>query len=105
MTTVYFDVDDTLIIWPGDITLKFDECEFNIDILGIKYGIHQEMINQLVRHSKIGDEVIVWSAGGKSWAETVIKHLELEKYCNYILSKPTFFYDDNKNPLTHSSRI
>lgn len=41
-----------------------------------------------------GQIVIVWSAGGYKWAESVVKSLGLSLFVDVAMSKPTWYYDD-----------
>ncbi len=105
--TIYFDVDETLIMWEGDdVTQAYFDNEkitgtmappWGSDIIyidKISYKKHVYHINRLIHHSITGDKVIVWSAGGEKWAKRVVRALKIEKYVNVILSKPDFYYDD-----------
>lgn len=91
MRSIYFDVDETLIFWPGEY--EKDKLK-SIMIDNISYGINQYIIDKLVQHSKSGDEIIVWSAGGKGWAKKVAIALEIDGRVDYFLTKPDFYYDD-----------
>ena len=92
--TVYFDVDDTLLEW--DTCRKNDPDAVKIENNGhvfYKKAI-QPNIKNLKSHFLAGHLVVVWSAGGAAWAETVVKALKLQKYVNIILTKPDYYYDD-----------
>ena len=94
--TVYFDVDDTLLEWKT--CKKTDKNAIKVVNNGhtfYKRAIYPN-INGLKAHFLAGHLVVVWSAGGSSWAETVIKALKLQKYVNVILTKPDFYYDDKE---------
>lgn len=87
-----FDVDDTLI------TQNFDEekAEAVVECYGYKTEvlIIQNNVDALKRHKKQGQIIVVWSAAGYKWAESVVKALKLEKYVDYVMSKPNWYYDD-----------
>jgi FMN phosphatase YigB (HAD superfamily) len=106
---VFFDVDDTLVLWSA----KPEELEAH----GVSFQCpaggaviddeiipsspwsefllpHRKHIARLIKHKKDGDTVIVWSAGGYDWAESVVRTLGLEDYVDLIISKPYCFYDD-----------
>lgn len=89
---VCFDVDDTLI------TQEFHEekAEAVIECNGYKTEvlIIENNVEAVKRHKKQGQTVIVWSAAGYKWAESVVKTLKLEKYVDYAMSKPVWYYDD-----------
>lgn len=93
--TVMFDVDDTLIMW---------ECKHTDDDAmfipgphgehGIHVRPHLKHIHVLKNLKGIGWYVVVWSQGGADHAANVIKHLELEKYVDLVISKPEVYFDD-----------
>lgn len=87
--TVYFDVDNTLILWnkPAENTTIF------LDNYG-EVAVHEEHVNSLKQHSVRGHHVVVWSQGGAAWAATVVELLNLTEYVTLVISKPRWFYDD-----------
>ena len=93
-SVVYYDCDDTLVIW--DVSRdKIDETmQFNY------YGTikvllpHKRHIALLKEQKKNGKMVVVWTAAGWEWAQEVVKVLELEPHVDVILSKPTAYVDD-----------
>src|SRR5574338_1268443 len=88
--TVYFDVDETLILvedLPSNVT---PTCNLN----GVRYEPHYGNIDRLKQHALRGHKVIVWSMSGENWARAVVKDLGLEDFVWDCLSKPIFFYDD-----------
>ena len=92
--TVFFDIDDTLVLWdiPED---KKDRCiEFNKFGIKVKLLPHLKHIEQIKRHAARGHIVICWSAGGVKWCKEVIKKLKLESYVTLVMCKPQFYYDD-----------
>ena len=106
--TIYFDVDETLIMWEGDdITSAYNDTK-NLpnsyapyirhdDIIfidKIPYRKHIYHIDRLIHHKQTGDKIVVWSAGGEKWATRVITELGLIEYVDVILSKPDYYYDD-----------
>lgn len=74
---VCFDVDDTLIMWKGE-----------------NYTADPKHVESLIRHAKRHHFVVVWSAGGVSWADQIVKELGLEPYVDQIMSKPRWYCDD-----------
>lgn len=90
---IYFDVDDTLIDWSKRNTedsLVFQDESGGFWSIEPKWNI----VRKLKKHKQDGDTIVVWSQGGWNWAREVIKILELEKYVDVVLSKPTTYYDD-----------
>lgn len=97
--TVYFDVDDTLVMWHGNV-VKPKSSEGTVTLKDPRDGstlflkVHDEHVEMLKGHKMRGHSVVVWSAGGADWAEYVIKELKLESYVDVIMSKPNWWYDD-----------
>jgi phosphoglycolate phosphatase-like HAD superfamily hydrolase len=96
--TVYFDIDDTLAIWPvGGQPAPGTEDQYIV--LQDAYGKvwvkpHQKHIAALKKHKAEGLIVVAWSQGGADWVEVVVKGLGLTDYVDLAVSKPTWFYDD-----------
>ncbi len=97
---VYFDVDETLITFTvhkmhdGDWyrSKEFMPTPNGIEEMSTAY--HVEHIALLKQFKARGHTVVVWSAGGAKWAETAIKHLNLQKYVDLVIDKPDFVIDD-----------
>lgn len=92
-----FDVDDTLVLW--DKTSEFageGKVEFLDPDDNSKHYLypHVSHIRLLKCSKKRGFLVLVWSAAGYKWAETVIKTLKLEEYVDIILTKCSKYFDD-----------
>ena len=93
--TVYFDVDDTLVMWDNDATYAdpaWDSERILID--GLSLIPHYTHIRLLKYHKARGRQIVVWSAGGSRWAQDVISALKLNQYVDVIINKPRWFYDD-----------
>lgn len=75
--TLFVDVDNTLVIWEGTT-----------------YRPHRGHIDLIKRFHARGQAVVVWSAGGFSWALRVVQELGLESYVSAVLSKPSWWADD-----------
>ena len=95
--TVFFDVDDTLVMWNEKLTgdTVCISCNGHLNHMVINKG----NLEELKRHGSRGIDVIVWSKGGVHWAEMVVRALKLEKYVAGIMTKPFCYYDDLKIPL------
>lgn len=89
---VCFDVDDTLVMWGLPISDK--HIQFSNDGYSQMLLPHQKHIDQLKKHKLQGHFVIVWSAGGATWAQQVVNTLILNQYIDLVISKPNFYYDD-----------
>jgi predicted phosphatase len=107
-STIFFDVDDTLIMWVK--TENFDLREK----VSIK-SPYDDTINHVFKHKghiKIlkdkkarGSLIVVWSAGGFAWAEAVVKALELENYVDFCMTKPSSYVDDKQAQEIMGERI
>lgn len=110
--TVWFDVDDTLILWnppkdqlesrgiditcPKSMTLNDDGELVDCGSWTTKVVPHRVHVEQLKKHKLRGHKVIVWSAGGEDWAEAAVKALKLEDFVDIVVEKPSWIYDDIK---------
>lgn len=102
---IYFDIDDTLVMWTLGITKVSDPIKakkrgistpfvnpYNGRVFYLE--VHNKHVELLKSEKELGNNVIVWSAGGALWAKEVVQKLKLEPYVDLILSKPEKFYDD-----------
>lgn len=96
--SVFFDVDDTLVIWdwkavnPSGVGL--------ISIVNPD-GACSELVLPHLRHIELmrrfkarGHTVVVWSQGGHEWAESVCKTLGIENLVDLVMDKPNWYVDD-----------
>lgn len=94
---IYFDVDNTLIMWNPD---PMDPN--NMWIPSLKTGElvqllpHKKHIDLLKHHARVGNTVIVWSKSGPQWAKHIVEQLYLTTYVDLVVGKPSCFYDDLK---------
>jgi len=88
--TVFFDVDDTLVMWRPALPHE-KRVQFGPDIYAVPSEAH---IYKLKEHHARGHIIVVWSQGGGEWASRVVKALGLDKYVMITASKPAWFYDD-----------
>lgn len=101
---VCYDTDDTLVKWPDNYTTPYAPAgtfEYNRKCFTDPYDNssnylipHEKHIALLKKHKGRGQFVIVWSAAGVKWAESVVKTLNLESYVDLIMTKPTKLVDD-----------
>jgi phosphoserine phosphatase len=98
---IFFDVDDTLVLWESRSVGSADwarEARVNVvdpyDNKTVYLTKHQPHIKLLMNHKARGSTVVVWSQGGYAWAEAVVKALGLEEYVDLIMSKPRTYVDD-----------
>lgn len=96
---VYFDVDDTLVIWDwkeidpsgtGLIAITNPDNPAVTEYV-LPHFRHIELLRQF---SVRGHTVWVWSQGGAAWADAVCRALGLENVVNYAVDKPNWYVDD-----------
>jgi hypothetical protein len=104
---IFFDVDDTLVMWDSGYvnedssnTIQIKDPYFVPMLYGqqsASYTLvpHDKHI-QYLKDAKIKNKntIVVWSAGGWEWAKSVVAALELEEYVDAIMSKPKSYVDD-----------
>lgn len=92
-----FDIDDTLVLYgadnwkPAHGLVEFVDPYTDATVYLRPHVRHMEL---LVQMKKRGRHILVWSAGGASWAHSVIKRLGLEAYVDTIMTKPIGYVDD-----------
>lgn len=105
--TVFFDVDDTLVMWnfPAEKD-KTDIITFTYEGRAERLKIHPEHIEAIKKYKIRGHNVVVWSQGGSDWAKAVIEACGLQEFVDIIVPKPAWFYDDlsGAKVLTDSMR-
>lgn len=101
--TVFFDIDDTLIlhIHPDIATDKYEELGYIKFIDSYERGIFyakpsKKHIKLLKDYDSRGFFVIAWSGNGFEHARNVIEQLNLFKYVDLIMTKPRVYVDDLK---------
>lgn len=94
--TAYFDVDDTLVMWnfPDEDDKENVVLVETPDQGSNLFKFHAEHVEAIKKYKARGHNIVVWSAGGSEWASAVIHALNLEKFVDAIMPKPTWFYDD-----------
>lgn len=93
--TVFCDVDDTLVKWsPSQEDMEQNGIMFNNYGHEIHLVPHKTHIEQLKLHKARGHKIIVWSAGGYQWAESVVTTLGLRDIVDLVIAKPRWVYDD-----------
>jgi len=93
---IYFDVDETLVLWQGKNGQSTNPNAKKFHLYGSDYNldIHWKHVELLKEFKQQGYKIIVWSAGGELWAQEVINVLQLNEFVDHCLSKPEFFVDD-----------
>ncbi len=107
-STIFIDVDDTLVMWKEAETAKADDM---IKVQCPHYNTNQFLVPHK-GHIKIlkdrkarGSFIVVWSAGGFAWAEAVVKALGLEQYVDLVMTKPHAYIDDKQAEEIMGERI
>ena len=102
------DVDDTLVMWtdkfrqPHEGAKKFhDPYDDSANYL----TPHRKHIELLKKYKGRGVTVVVWSAAGCKWAESVVKTLGLVEFVDLIMTKPNKIIDDLPVEAIFSTRI
>lgn len=96
-STVFCDIDDTLVMWSDLFSQPHEGAIPIIDPYdnSTNYLVpHKKHINLLKKYKGRGQSVIIWSAGGYKWALSVVKALGLEEYVDLVMSKPMKYIDD-----------
>lgn len=99
--SVFFDVDDTLIMWDENYTQPFEgavEVTCPHDGQVSFHRPHLRHIEFLKKQHAKGYSIVVWSAGGVGWANAAVEALELVDYVDFVTSKPQKWVDDLLTP-------
>lgn len=90
--TIFYDVDDTLVMWNKPVTEESINCILN----GITYSVlpNWKHIDLLKKHWKEGYKIVVWSGSGEDWVTEVLLKLDLNEFVDVRLSKPSYYVDD-----------
>ena len=94
---VYFDVDQTLILYEGTPGAENEPVALVLDPLRnrrIEFKEHSAMVRLLKEANQRGSFVVVWSRGGWEWATNVVEALQLTPYVNQVMTKPLVYFDD-----------
>lgn len=96
--SVFFDVDDTLVMW--DWKAHDPEGKGLVAIKDANSGVFEHVLPHF-RHIELmkqfkarGHTVYVWSQGGHEWAAEVCRVLGIEHMVDYVLDKPNWYVDD-----------
>lgn len=94
---VFFDVDDTLVMWDRTandpfktyiyITDPYDEKQMRLEV----HTPHVKLLKNLKARE---NTIVVWSQSGYEWSEAVVKALNITEYVDYCMTKPKTYVDD-----------
>jgi len=97
--TVYFDVDNTLIMDVCDTDPDADNEDIAFPAgLDDNYRelvkAHDSHIELLMRFKAMGYTIVVWSQTGSDWAEHIVDILGIKDWVDLVIDKPMFYVDD-----------
>lgn len=103
---VFFDVDETLILWvdPKTPGAQFVNDPYMPGEL-VFFVPHISHINLLKRTYHQDSAIVVWSYGGVRWATTIVEKLGLTDFVSLILRKPQIYVDDKPMEKWFPKRI
>jgi protein-L-isoaspartate O-methyltransferase len=91
-----FDVDQTLVMWGPEIGSHQSDLSIRnpYDGLEVDVQIHAAHVRLLKQMKARGRFIIVWSAGGAEWAQSVVNALNLQHMVDLVMTKPIAYVDD-----------
>jgi hypothetical protein len=98
--TVFFDIDETLVLFDwegtdkyigGEVLVSITDPATNVSVLALPHKRHIDLMRQFKAR---GHTVIVWSAGGYDWAHRAVVALGIESMVDVVMSKPDWYVDD-----------
>lgn len=103
------DCDDTLVMWGADRndpkTICVQQPITGDEFIKQYLRIHQAHVEYVKTMKARGNWVIVWSAAGKLWADSVVNALGLQAYVDDTMSKPFAYIDDKPASDWMTNRI
>lgn len=97
---IFCDVDETLVLWSrthrksGKGKTLFVDPYTKEHLYLTPHRVHIRLLKQYYAR---GFYILVFSAAGKAWADTVVDTLKLRPYVNQTLAKPVKFMDDKED--------
>lgn len=95
---VAFDIDNTLLMWDKNHneahtdTIEVRDPYDDFKVLHLRpHKVHCRLLRQYKGRKFT---VIAWSKAGADWAEAAIRVLNLEKYVDFVMTKPDRHIDD-----------
>lgn len=96
--TLYVDCDDTLIEWTMPSEDQKETVQITCEGITDTYRYNSNNIEYLKQMARRGHRVVVWTQAGASWADAIVKALNLQQYVFACLTKPCYYMDDIKDP-------
>jgi predicted phosphatase len=96
-TPVYFDVDDTLILWQEPSVDSIYKATLNFYGKIVYLYPHLKHIELMKSYRARGFYIIVHSGNGATWANEVVMALGLTEYVDLVIGKPVKIID-NEHP-------
>lgn len=94
---VFFDVDDTLVMWdktPNDDAKTYVYVIDPYDGKQMRLEVHTPHVKLLRNLSARGTAVVVWSQSGYRWASIIVSALDLQDCVQLVMTKPKSYVDD-----------
>lgn len=90
---VMVDCDETLVNYnlsdfPDFPTIELQGRE------PIRVVVNRKNVNLIRKLYKLNYDIVIWSATGANWAETVAKGVGLDDVAALYMSKPRYYVDD-----------
>lgn len=83
--------------------LPFCYIDVDLTLVDLNCKVYPQAVKELPRLMQ-KYTLVAWSAGGKDYAERVLRDNHIIKYFDYVLSKPSFLIDDDLEHIFRSAR-
>lgn len=102
---VTVDCDDSLILWNISDYPDLPHILVNGPRGQVTLALHTKNINLVKKLYKLGYEIVIWSASGADWAETIGRAVGLDEAASLYMSKPRYYVDDLPSTAFMGERI
>lgn len=96
--TIFFDCDDTLIMWkPSEEEItnnKLEQVMTKCNGFNAEYYVNHYQVQFLEDLACRGHTIVVWSSAGVNWALACVEALGIEDYVDTVTAKPSLYVDD-----------
>jgi hypothetical protein len=93
-TPIYFDCDQTLVLWDFPENERINTIEIPCEDWTIVLLPHKRHIKLLKDFKSKGHKICVWSGSGWEWSKKVVEILQLEAFVDIVMCKPKYYVDD-----------